>query len=138
MLPDDEALASSSIEAVEARHLDVPLSLTLLMPLGVQAEVARPWNLVAYNKRVLSSWNSLAANTPANARNCYEWLSQHATRIKPRRCYPLKGRAYAGVWAYEIGSGDRVYYRPNEEAKKATIYYAGQHPPRIPEPPDDL
>src|SRR5262249_3354983 len=80
--------------------------LRLLMPIGVQPETLRPWTLVAYNKKVLSGWNALAASCPANARNCYEWLSQHATRIKPRRCYPLKGRKLVGIWGYEIGAGD--------------------------------
>lgn len=97
-----------------------------------------PWVLVAHNKRVLSGWLQLCRETPANGSNCFNWLSQHATRIKPRRCYPLKGEVYKGIWAYEIGSGDRIYYKPIDEEKKAIIYYAGKHPSVIPRPPESL
>lgn len=44
----------------------------------------------------------------------------------------------AGVWCYEIGRGDRVYYKPDLRARKAIVYYAGPHPPKAPPPPRDL
>jgi hypothetical protein len=56
-------------------------------------------------------------------------------KIRPRKCYPLKGKAYDGCWCYEIGGGDRVYYRPSADQKKAVIYYAGRHPKTVPTPP---
>ena len=57
----------------------------------------------------------------------------------PLRCYPLKGKAYAGQWCYEIGSGDRLYYKPDEETKVCTVWYAGPHPKKgIPNPPANL
>jgi mRNA-degrading endonuclease RelE of RelBE toxin-antitoxin system len=99
---------------------------------------SRVWKLVAYNKRVLKSWKSLCNNTLENARDCYNWLTAHATEPIPRRCYALKGKANAGCWGYEIGSGNRVYYKPDETTSTAVIYYAGPHPPKVPDPPDGL
>ena len=51
----------------------------------------------------------------------------------------MKGKVYAGFWEYEVGRGNRVYYKPDEVSKKAVIYYAGAHPKdKIPVPPKDL
>jgi hypothetical protein len=121
-------------EETEGQSVEDRPSLDLTRPATVEA-LDPPWTLVAHNKRVLQSWNVLCENTRENASRCYQWLSQHATTPIPRRCYPLKGSAYAGCWAFEIGSGDRVYYKPDESAKRAVIYYAGPHPRKAPEPP---
>ena len=54
----------------------------------------------------------------------------------PGRCFPLRYSKYSGHWCYEIGAGDRLYYKPDEAAKKVTVWYAGSHPKnRIPVPP---
>lgn len=97
-----------------------------------------PWKVIAHNKTIAKCWDQLCANTPANARNCFLWLSQHAMTPKPRRCYALKGKQHAGCWAYEIGAGDRVYYKPNKETRIAKVFYAGPHPPSIPIPPTNI
>ena len=53
----------------------------------------------------------------------------------PRRCYTLKGKTYVGVYCYEIGSGDRVYYRVGEDPRQVVVYYASEHPAKAPVPP---
>ena len=89
---------------------------------------AGPWQLFAHNRVVLKAWRSLCQNTPANARSCYRWLKAHATKPHPGRCYALRGTKYVGVWAYEVGAGDRVYYKPNEHTLEAVVFYAGTVP----------
>jgi hypothetical protein len=75
-------------------------------------------------------------DTPQNAINAYDWLRMHATKPLPGRCYALKHKNYAGCWCYEIGSGNRLYYKPDEVTKRAIVYYAGPHPKGgIPTPP---
>src|SRR5438105_2724385 len=93
------------------------------------------WTLVAHSRNVLKSWESLCRHTPQDARRCFAWLSENAMRPIPRRCYPLMGKANAGCWGYEIGAGNRVYYKPDVTAKRAVIYYAGPHPRAVPPPP---
>ena len=97
-----------------------------------------PWSVLAFNKRVLKGWRSLCERLPENAAACFEWLSQRPTTPIPRRCYPLKHKQFLGCWAYEVGSGDRVYYKPFERDLKVVVYFAGTHPPRVPAPPDQL
>ena len=110
--------------------------------LGISPPNAEPgaarWILVAHNRNVLKGWEWLCRNTPEDAQPCYAWLSQHATLPKPRRCYALKGKQFAGCWGYEIGSANRVYYKPDETDRKAVIFYAGPHPSGVPTPPKGL
>jgi hypothetical protein len=108
---------------------------SLNRPANVDESVGTSWTLLAYNERVAKGWANLCQATPANARNCYNWLQVDPLRQKNGRCYPLKGKKYAGVWAYEIGAGDRVYYIPSPEDRKLVVYYAGPHPKVTPEPP---
>ncbi len=114
-------------------------SLKLVVPAGAFQETPA-WTLTAWNKRILKDWDALCENTPEEAVRCYNWLSQDAMRPIPKRCYALRGHQYAGVWGYEIGSGNRVYYKPFKETKSAVVYYAGSHPPGkgIPLPPKGL
>ena len=62
----------------------------------------------------------------------------HAMKPIRGRCYALKGKKKAGCWCYEIGSGDRVYYKPDDASKTAKVYYAGSHPNDAPDPPKNL
>ncbi len=97
------------------------------------------WSLFAHNKKVLRGWEQLARSAPENAINAYDWLRKHATKPMPGRCYALKHKKYAGCWCYEIGSGNRLYYVPNNDIKTAIIYYAGPHPKgSLPEPPKNI
>jgi hypothetical protein len=98
-----------------------------------------PWLVVAHNKKVLNGWQQLVHNTSQNAINCYDWLLRHPMKPIPGRCYALKHKAHAGNWCYEVGAGDRVYYKPDEVNKKVTVWYAGPHPHgKIPMPPKGL
>jgi hypothetical protein len=117
--PNDEP---GSIEDEEQPSLELQTPLKGIDP----AESA--WTLVAHNKRVLKGWKQLVRDTPQNAINAYDWLRMHATKPLPGRCYALKHKNYAGCWCYEIGSGDRLYYKPDEVTKRAIVYYAGPHP----------
>ena len=114
---------------------EAPPSLDLTAPDGGATENA--WVLIAHNKAILKGWEALCRNTPDEARR-YAWLSAHAMRPIPRRCYPLKGKSHAGYWAYEIGSGNRVYYKPDEGQRRAVVYFAGPHPSTVPIPPKGL
>jgi len=114
------------------------ISLELAPPAGASQGVPA-WNLTAWNKRILKDWIGLCRDTPQEATRCFDWLSRDAMKPIPRRCYALKGHQYAGIWSYEIGSGNRVYYKPFKDTKAAVVYYAGNHPPQgIPLPPKGL
>ena len=104
-----------------------------------ETQTAPTWVLMAYNKKVLKGWAQLCQSTRANATNAYDWLARDAMARKPGRCFPLKHAKYAGHWCYEIGAGDRLYYKPDERTRTAAIWYAGKHPEgRIPDPPKAL
>src|ERR1022692_3609228 len=122
---------------MSADDSEAPARLRLRRPKEADAP-SQGWTLVAHDKRALAGWNSLCENMPANAAHCHDWLSANAMLPKPGRYYPLRGRVYAGVWCYEIGRGDRIYYKPDLRARKAIVYYAGPHPPKAPTPPRDL
>jgi hypothetical protein len=102
------------------------------------ADEQSAWTLIAYNKKVLKAWERMANSSPENVINAYDWLRKDAMKWKPGRCYPLRHKNYVGCWGYEIGSGDRLYYKPDEANKIATVYYVGPHPKDIPVPPKDL
>src|SRR5215813_248594 len=85
------------------------------------------WKLKAYNRKVLAGWEALCLRINSNAQFCYNWLVVHPTKPYPRRCYALKHKNYQGAWAFEVGSGDRVYYRPMESDHTVLVYYAGPH-----------
>lgn len=110
------------------------LSIKPPNPPGVSAS----WHLIAHNKSVLKAWEALCRATPEDAQHCYSWLSHDAMLGKRQRCYALKGKAYAGCWAYEIGRANRVYYRPDKSSKSAVIYYAGPHPHWVPTLPKGI
>jgi hypothetical protein len=109
----------------------------LATPAGA-ANIENPWVLLGYNKKVLKGWVALCHSITANATRCFEWLQAHPTMPIRGRCYELKHKHYAGCWAYEIGSGDRVYYKPRPLQRDVLIYYAGKHPSVIPYPPSDI
>ena len=132
-------LAAPDDGEVEEDDGENPPNLILEVGSGGGSVTQSAWTLIAHNKRVLEGWESLAANTPENATNAYDWLSMNAMKWKPGRCYPLRGKAYAGCWCYEIGSGDRIYYKPDQTLRRAVVYYAGSHPKAtIPAPPKNL
>jgi len=111
-------------------------SLELKAPLKCVDPPSSAWILVAHNKRVLKDWEQLVRETPQNAINAYEWLRMHAMTPLPRRCYALKHQQYAGCWCYEIGAGDRLYYKPDDATNRVIVYYAGPHPKSgVPIPP---
>ena len=94
------------------------------------------WSVVAHNKAVIRGWSAICKQINENAVRCYEWLRATPTRRIPGRCYPLRHSGYTGCWGFEVGSGQRVYYRPDEARKTVLVYYAGPHPSRVPRPPE--
>src|SRR5438067_12035039 len=102
-------MPDEGIEEPPKPSLDIP------KPQGSTTDPNNPWNLLAHNKQVIKSWTELCRQIPENAKRCYEWLRTDPTRRIPGRCYELKHKGYAGAWGYEIGSGQRIYYRPRIE-----------------------
>ena len=110
-------------------------SLGIEPPRGSVAEIQQSWSLTAHNKKVLRGWETLCQQLPENAVRCYEWLRRHPTERIPGRCYQLKHKHYAGGWCFEIGSGQRIYYKLRPEHNDVLLYYAGPHPAKVPHPP---
>jgi hypothetical protein len=113
---------------------ELPESLELSAE-GANNPPENPWTLKAHSKRILKGWLELCNALPENAARCYGWLRADPMRRITGRCYPLRHKGYAGAWAYEIGSGHRVYYVPKEDSRQVLVYYAGPHPPKVPCPP---
>ena len=109
--------------------------LQLPEPKGPGPVVSDPWVLIAHCKRTLKGWRLLCEQIQENAQRCYDWLRADPTRRIPGRCYELKHKHYIGVWCYEVGSGQRVYYKPRRESHDVLVYYAGPHPTKVPYPP---
>ncbi|BAZ27688.1 hypothetical protein NIES4074_01150 [Cylindrospermum sp. NIES-4074] len=92
------------------------------------------WLVVAKNRRVNRDWEALMQRYPENCCRCYEDLCNAPITRQPKRVFPLKGKVYKGAWEYEVSSGDRVFYVPDEEQLKVVVYYAGKHPKNAPIP----
>jgi len=99
--------------------------------------IENPWTLLAHNRKVLHGWTLLCRSLAENAGRCYRHLQKDPTIRIPGRCYELKGKHYQGAWAFEIGSGERVYYKIRQSDRSVLVYYAGQHPSKVPYPPED-
>jgi hypothetical protein len=125
-MPDDGGLDTT----IPEQPLAIP------PPERAATEHVGNWSLVEHNRRVLDGWRLICQQIPENAKRCYDWLSTDPTKRIPGRCYELKYKNYAGAWGYEIGSGQRVYYKPRPERRDVLIYYAGPHPKKgVPYPP---
>lgn len=109
--------------------------LLLKSPSPITNDEKSVWTVLAWNKRVLRSWEALCDETTEDAIRCIGWLNQNAMTRIPKRCFPLRGKVYAGVWEYEIGRGNRVFYIPNASEKTVYVYYAGKHISPAPFPP---
>ena len=111
-----------------------PLTPPLTRPIPEENEVEQAiqtpissWLVVAKSRRVNRDWEALLLRAPENARRCYDHLCFNPMERKAGRIFPLKGKLYRGAWEYEVTSGDRVFYVPDEEAHKVVVYYAGEH-----------
>lgn len=122
--PQEELTAPHSFPSVEENEAEQARELS-----------ASPWLVVAKNRRVNKDWEALLLRAPENTRLCYERLCTAPMVRVPRRIFPLKGKKYRGAWEYEVTSGDRVFYVPDEEKRKVVVYYAGVHPKFTPIPP---
>lgn len=97
---------------------------------------ASTWVVVARNRRVNNDWKVLVQRNPENAKRCYHHLSTQPLTRYPGRIFPLRGKKYSGAWEYEVSSGDRVFYVPDQKQQKVVVYYAGEHPKKAaPFPP---
>lgn len=133
--PNDDR---DALPAVESGNEEPP-SLELKSILQTAPPSKPVWTLVAHDKRVLKGWEQLAKTTPSNVINAFDWLSQRAMTPRGGRCFPLRHKNYAGSWCYELGAGDRLYYKPDDQTKIAKVWYVGPHPrDRIPSPPRDI
>jgi hypothetical protein len=92
------------------------------------------WLVVARNRRVNRDWEALVDRSPENALRWYKYLRKWPTTRYPGRVFPLRGSVYRGAWECEITGGDRLYYLPDEAAKKVVVYYAGPHCKSAPRP----
>ncbi len=92
------------------------------------------WLVVARNRRVNRDWEALVDRSPENALRWYKYLRQWPITRYPGRVFPLRGSVYRGAWECEITGGDRLYYLPDEAAKKVIVYYAGPHCKSAPRP----
>jgi len=134
--PDEE----ESLVPPEEQLTTPPTPLAAELASDSEAEKATiatvsPWLVVALNRRVNRDWEALLLRAPENASRCYEDLCTAPMVRKPKRVFPLKGKRYTGAWEYEVTSGDRVFYVPDEEKRKVVVYYAGKHPKVAPTPP---
>src|SRR3954447_9740665 len=108
---------------------DEPPAPTLEIPAPRGSSIVeQPWELIAQNKKIIKGWELLCQAIPENCLRCYNWLRADPMRKIPGRCYELKHKNYTGAWCYEVGSGQRIYYKPRIESRDVLIYYAGPHP----------
>ena len=151
-MPSNDSEESVVSKELAEKALQAPLELDLVVPPEEQltappipsnssnseAEQLAPvtsWLVVALNRRVNRDWEAMLVRAPENTRRCYEDLCTVPMLRKPKRVFPLKGKLYKGAWEYEVTSGDRVFYVPDEERRKVVVYYAGKHPKSAPTPP---
>jgi hypothetical protein len=106
----------------------------LTEPTGGAAEETGSWRVVARNGRVNRNWESLIDRSPESALRWYKYLRTCPSTRYPGRVFPLRGSVYRGAWECEVTSGDRIYYLPDEAARKVVVYYAGPHCDPAPRP----
>ena len=123
-MPNGEGIADT--EAAEPLEIPIP---------GPAGQNPGDWKLIAHNRKVLEGWRLLCRQILENAIRCHRWLREHPAKPIPGCCYGLKHKRYSGVWCYEIGSGQRVYYILRQSSLDVLIYYAGPHPKAAPYPP---
>ena len=92
------------------------------------------WRLVARTKRVNRDWEALIGRAPAATLRWYNYLRTSPTARYPGRVFPLRGSVYRGAWECEVTGGDRIYYIPDEVARKVEDYHAGPHCSPAPRP----
>ena len=111
-----------------------PPEESLTEPLEDSLEDLGGWLVVARNRRVNRNWEALIDRSPESALRWYKYLRKCPMARYPRRVFPLKGSGYRGAWECEVTSGDRLYYLPDEAAKKVVVFYAGPHCKPAPRP----
>ena len=84
--------------------------------------------------RVFSRLGEPIDRSPENALRWYKYLRKCPTTRYPGRVFPLRGSMYHGAWECEVTGGDRMYYLPDEAARKVVVYYAGPHCKPAPRP----
>lgn len=151
-MPSNDSEESAVSKEVAEKALQAPLELNIVVPPeeqltppptpsnssnseAEQLAPVTPWIVVALNRRVNRDWEALLVRAPENTRRCYEDLCTAPMLRKPKRVFPLKGKLYKGAWEYEVTSGDRVFYVPDDKRRKVVVYYAGKHPKSSPTPP---
>jgi hypothetical protein len=80
------------------------------------------WRLVARTKRVNRDWERLIDRSPQAALRWYTYLRKSPVTRYPGRVFPLRGSIYRGAWECEVTGGDRIYYLPDEAARKVEVY----------------
>ncbi|OUL36223.1 hypothetical protein BV372_08435 [Nostoc sp. T09] len=115
-IPPDQEISNDNLEPPEVKLTAPNVS-----------EVNKTWLVVAKNRRINKAWEALMQRSPENTKRCYEDLCTAPMTRKPKRVFPLKGKKYKGAWEYEVTSGDRVFYIPDESQRKVLVYYAGEH-----------
>jgi len=96
--------------------------------LRVPGEQPGTFRVVAESARVERGWHELVARrTNDDAKRAYRRLSDSPLERYPGRQFPLRGKLFAGVWEYEVGPGDRIFYVGDEERSCVYVGYAGPH-----------
>jgi mRNA-degrading endonuclease YafQ of YafQ-DinJ toxin-antitoxin module len=77
---------------------------------------------------VKRAWDKLCQARPGPMRTCYIEIADNP--FPPghqRRHHQLKGNL-KGIWQYEVGGGERVWYKPGPDGQPI-VTYAGSAPP---------
>lgn len=124
-------MVNSPLEQAENDNLE---SSEVKLTVPKISKVNGIWKVVAKNRKVNKAWEALMLRYPENTNRCYEDLCTIPTTQKPRRVFPLRGKKYQGIWEYEVSSGDRVFYIPDENQMIVFVFYAGKHIKPAPTP----
>ena len=86
------------------------------------------WAVVARDRTAEERWQQLCAQLGGNCQRAYDQLVIDPKYQDGRRWIKLRGSKYEGLYQHEIGGGQRLWYRLDEERRVVVIEPWTAHP----------
>jgi mRNA-degrading endonuclease RelE of RelBE toxin-antitoxin system len=86
------------------------------------------WTIVARDRSAEERWQQLCAQLAGNCQRAYDQLVVDPKYQDGRRLIKLRGRKYEGLYQHEVGGGQRLWYRLDEERRAVIIEPWTAHP----------
>ena len=86
------------------------------------------WAVVARDRAAEGRWRKLCIQLPGNCQRAYDQLVLDPKHQDGHRWIQLRGSRYEGIYQHELGGGQRLWYRLDEERRVVVIEPWTAHP----------